>query len=307
MEYRHTPVLLDKVIAIAEPKAGDKIVDCTLGGAGYSLALAKIAGKGKVLGIDADSLAIKHAEELIKKNKIKNLVLVEGNFKDLSQLALPDFNQADVVVMDLGLSSAQLDDPRRGFSFQGDTPLNMAFAAEEENKTQVIVNHYRAEDLAKIIKEYGEERFAGRIAKNIVKARPLKTTGELVEAIRQAVPAAYRHQKLHFATRTFQALRVATNHELDALTKALPQAFQLLKAGGRLAVVSFHSLEDRIVKNYFRDLAAGCHCPKNAPICICSGKPYAKLLTKKAVIADDGAIKNNPRARSAKLRVLIKL
>jgi len=308
MEYRHIPVMLKEVLELAGVKKGNKVIDCTLGGAGYTLALAKAVGdKGQVLAIDLDELAITNAKKLIKEIGVKNIKLIQGNFSDLQELVPKEFAPVDVVVMDLGLSSAQLDDPRRGFSFQVDAPLDMSFGShEKDSKTTVIVNRYRAEDLAKIIRDYGEERFAGRIAQAIVKARPIATTGQLAEVISDAVPASYRRGHIHCATRTFQALRIATNDELKALEQVLPQAMKLLKPGGRLIAVSFHSLEDRIVKHWFREEAKTCHCDGNALMCACDRKPRAKLLTKKALIATPEEIKANPRSRSAKLRAIIK-
>jgi 16S rRNA (cytosine1402-N4)-methyltransferase len=307
--YRHVPVMLKEVLELAGVKKGDKVIDCTLGGAGYTLALAKAVGdKGQVLAIDLDELAIANAKKLIKEIGAKNIKLIQGNFSDLQELVPEEFTPVDVVVMDLGLSSAQLDDPRRGFSFQTDAPLDMSFGPnEKDSKTTVIVNRYRAEDLTKIIRDYGEERFAGRIAQAIIKARPIATTGQLAEVISDAVPASYRRGHIHCATRTFQAIRIATNDELKALENVLPQAMRLLKPGGRLVVVSFHSLEDRIVKHWFREESKTCHCDANALICTCDRAPRAELLTKKALIATPEEIKINPRSRSAKLRAIKKL
>jgi 16S rRNA (cytosine1402-N4)-methyltransferase len=301
--------MLKEVLELASVKAGDKVIDCTLGGAGYTLALAKAVGdKGKVLAIDLDDLAIANAKKLIKQENLKNIKLIQGNFSDLSELVTKEFNGVAAIIMDLGLSSAQLDDPRRGFSFQTDAPLDMSFGgSEKDSKTTVIVNRYRAEDLAAIIRDYGEERFAGRIASAIVKARPISTTGQLAEVIAQAVPSSYRRGRIHCATRTFQALRIATNDELNALKLALPQALTLLQAGGRLVVVSFHSLEDRIVKHWFREQAKTCHCDENALICTCDRQARARLLTKKALTAGPEELKVNPRARSAKLRAIEKI
>ena len=307
--YQHTPVMLQEVLEMAAVKSGDKVIDCTLGGAGYTLALAKTLGEsGKVLALDLDDLAIANARKLIKQTGFKNIKLIQGNFADLSELVTKEFIGVAAIIMDLGLSSAQLDDPRRGFSFQADAPLNMSFGSpEKDSKTTVIVNRYRAEDLAAIIRDYGEERFAGRIAQAIVKARPITTTGQLVEVISRAVPISYRRGPIHCATRTFQALRIATNDELKSLERVLPQAWALLKKGGRLLVVSFHSLEDRIVKHWFREQTKICHCDANALRCTCDRQPRARLLIKKVLIPTPAEIQKNPRARSAKLRAIEKI
>ncbi len=290
------------------PKPGQKFIDGTLGGGGYTLELAKRVGdKGQVLAIDLDELAIANAKKLIKEQVLHNIKLVKGNFGQLADLVPTQFKKVDGIVLDLGLSSAQLDDPRRGFSFLREAPLNMAFGDEAKEKTEVIINRYRAEDLAAILKDYGEERFARSIAKQIIAARPIKTSQELLAAIGRGVPAAAKRQsKIHWATKTFQALRIATNDELGNLEKFLPQALKLLKPGGRLVIVSFHSLEDRIVKNFFRDEAKDCLCPPAVPVCICKHQAQVENLTAKPLVASALEIKSNPRARSAKLRAIIK-
>lgn len=307
--YKHIPVMLPEVMEVLRPQAGQIFIDGTLGGGGYARALAERVGEtGKVVAIDLDPLAIANARQFIKEQGLKNIKLIPGNFGDLGSLLPAQFKKVDGIVLDLGLSSAQLDDPRRGFSFLRDAPLNMAFGAEAKEGTGVIVNKFRAEDLAKIIKDYGEERFARRIAQAIVAARPLNTTQALLQAISRGLPAAAKRTgKIHWATRTFQALRIATNQELDNLEKFLPQALQLLKPGGRLAIVSFHSLEDRMVKNFFRQEAKDCQCPPPLPICRCGHHAIVRLLSSKPQTADEAEIKNNPRSRSAKLRAVIKI
>jgi len=309
MKYQHLPVMLAEVLKALKPQAGQKFIDCTLGGAGYTLVLAeKVGDEGEVLGIDLDSLAIKNAKKIIKQEGLKNIKLIEGNFSELATLIPKQFKKVDGIVLDLGLSSAQLDDPRRGFSFLKEAPLNMAFGDKIKEDTGVIINKYRAEDLTRIIKDYGEERFAKNIAQAIITARPIKTSAELLEAIDRGMPSANKRQsKIHWATRTFQALRIATNDELANLEKVLPQALNLLKTGGKLVVVSFHSLEDRIVKTFLKSEAKGCHCPPKLPICVCGHQPRLKILTPKPIIAGEDELKNNPRARSAKLRIAIKL
>ena len=305
--------MLREVVEYLHPSPGDNFIDCTLGGASYALEIAKrILPDGQLLAIDLDELAIKNAQKKIEQEKLNNIILVKDNFGNLENIAKENRLKGGAgfsgIVLDLGLSSAQLDDRERGFSFQFDAPLNMAFGSGVKEETGVIVNRYRAEDLAAILKNYGEERFARSIARQIVAARPLATTGQLLEAISRGLPAkAKRNSKIHWATRTFQALRIATNDELVNLQAVLPQALLLLKPGGRLVVVSFHSLEDRIVKNFFRNEAKDCLCPPAVPVCVCDHKRRLKILTAKPLTPSAAEIKNNPRARSAKLRAAEKL
>ncbi len=341
MKYKHIPVMLGEVLEYLDPKPGQNIIDCTLGGAGYTVEIAKRIGEnGRVLAVDLDEMAIENAKSLIADYKLQNIILAYGNFKDLQKIVNENRQvlsrsvqgdkdkkdgeksiKFDGIVFDLGLSSAQLKDPSRGFSFQLDAPLIMEFGIGNSEfgmeRTEDIVNKWRQEELERIIREYGEERFAGRIARSIVERRkeePIKTTGQLVEAVRNAVPAAYKHghrrggaRKVHFATRTFQALRIATNMELENLEQSLPQAVDLLAPGGRVAVISFHSLEDRIVKRFFKKESKDCLCPPTLPICQCGHKARLKILTRKIVKPTEEEIKNNPRARSAKLRVAEKI
>lgn len=318
MIYEHIPVMLPEVLKYLNPLPGQKFIDCTLGGGGYTFALAqKVGDHGKVIALDADKLAIANANEIIKKNKIKNVILKHENFRklqttinEISQEGKQNKNiQFDGIVFDLGLSSAQLKDRSRGFSFQLDSPLNMAFGDEEE-RTGQIINQYSQSDLEKIFREYGEERFSLQIAKKIVEARKMqdiKTTAELVEIIRTAIPKKFQFGKTHPATKVFQALRIETNQELDSLREVLPQALALLKSGGRLVIVSFHSLEDRIVKHFFKDMSRDCICPKKAPVCICKHRAQLKIITKKPILPSPEEVKKNPRSRSAKLRTAEKI
>jgi len=310
MKYQHQSVMLNEVIKYLDPRPGNWFIDCTLGGAGYTIALAE-RDAGKILAIDLDELAIKNAEKIIKKQGLANIVLVKGNFRDLQEI-VAEHSEPGVkfsgIVFDLGLSSAQLDDPERGFSFQKDGPLDMSFESGPRVKT--IVNKFKEEELYKIIRNYGEERYAKGITRKIVVAReekPIETTGELVEIISKGVPGEYRRGRIHFATRTFQALRIAANDELKNLELALPQCLDLLEEGGKIAVVSFHSLEDRIVKNYFRSESRDCICPPKAPACVCDHQARLKILAKKVILPTMEEIENNPRARSAKLRVAEKI
>ena len=310
--------MLKEVLDYFNPKKGENFIDCTLGGSGYTIAIAKKIGrKGKVLAVDLDKLAIENAKLQITNYKLHNIILAYGNFKDLQKIVQEEFEEEEAkfsgIVFDLGLSSAQLKDKSRGFTFQLDAPLNMSFGQTTDDRrqtTEFIVNNYKDKELEKIIREYGEERFAGRIARKIVERRkeePIKTTGRLVKIIRSAVPAAYAHGRIHFATRAFQALRIATNRELENLEQVLPQAVDLLAPGGRIAVISFHSLEDRIVKRFFKKESIGCLCPPDVPICQCEHKAKLKILTRKVVRPSEEEIGNNPRARSAKLRVAEKI
>jgi len=292
--------MLPEVIEYLNPKTGEIIIDCTLGGAGYTLAIAQRVGeKGKVIAIDADEMAIENAKGKIENEKLSNIILVNENFKNLSAIINQiGLEKVDGVVFDLGLSSAQLEDATRGFSFNSAATLNMEFGSRNQESgirnTEEIVNKFKPEELEKIIREYGEERFAKKIVGAIIKARrlkPIANSRELAAVISQAVPAKYRYGRIHPATRTFQALRIATNDELTNLKVALPQAAEALAAAGRIVIISYHSLEDRIVKWFLRER---------------QNQGAVKILTKKVVTATKAEMKNNPRARSAKLRAAVK-
>ena len=314
MQYRHISVMLEEIIEALNLEKGDHIVDCTLGGAGYTVAIAgKIGEEGRVLSIDLDKLAIENARKLIEEKKINNITLVNDSFRHVGEIAKENFGErkADGIVFDLGLSSAQLDDAARGFSFKIDAPLNMSFGDEIQGEaTEKIVNYRREEELTKIFREYGEERFASRIAKGIVQYRKsagIRTTGQLVEIIKSAIPKRFQSGDIHPATRTFQALRIATNEELQSLEEALKGCLEVLETGARIAVVSFHSLEDRIVKNFFKEESKDCICPPTFPVCACDHRARLKILTKKPMLPSPEETKENPRARSAKLRVAEKI
>lgn len=309
--YQHTPVLLEEVLSYLNAKPGEKIIDATLGGGGYTFAIAdKVGKKGRVLALDMDELALNNAKLKIADGNIGNIALTHANFKDIANVAQEEFGSSpdvDGVVFDLGLSTAQLEDRHRGFSFQADAPLSMAFGSLiSEDRTSTILNTTPLKELALIIGRFGEERFARPIARAIISAReiaPIETTKQLVAAIERGVPPAYRHgSRLHFATRTFQAIRIATNDELVNLEVALQSLRKIIKVGGRIVVVSFHSLEDRIVKNFFKAESRGCICPPNFPICRCGHRPTLTILTKKAITATEEEVQKNPRSRSAKLR-----
>jgi len=316
MEYRHTPVMLKEVMEILNPRPGQKFIDCTLGGGGYSKAiLYRIGGNGKILAIDLDKLAINNAE-LKFKTEIKNkkLILAHENFKNLQNLINKYFTpdtKFDGIVLDLGLSSAQLEDRHRGFSFNLPlAPLGMNFGEQIMETAENIVNSWSLVELAKIFKDYGEEKFAYKIALAIVGARKLAritTTGKLVEVIKQAAPPASRRRfssKIHPATKIFQALRLAVNQELENLHAVMPQAINLLKPGGKLIVISYHSLEDRIVKQYFKQESKDCLCPPTSPICRCGHIASLKILTHPILRPTREEVLKNPRSRSAKLRAV---
>ncbi len=321
MNYWHIPVLFKEVIENFNPQSGNYFIDCTFGGGGYSFAIAdKIKPNGKIIGIDLDELAIANGWEKIKTNRIKNIILVHDNFKNLYKIIEENWpkkrneNIFDGILFDLGLSSAQLQDRNRGFAFKLDAPINMSFGLAdndyEQDSTEKILNIWSENEIAGILTEYGEEKFARRIARAIVRERramPIKTTGNLVDIIAKSVPSGYKNKKIHFATRTFQALRIATNDELENLKSALPQAVRLLKPGGKLAVISYHSLEDRIVKNYFRQESRGCVCPPSYPKCVCEHQAKITILTKKPITPTAEEIRINNRSRSAKMRIAEKI
>lgn len=315
MDYKHIPVMLKEVLFGLEPKPGQTFVDCTLGGAGYTLALAKLVGpKGKVLAIDLDDLALANAKEEIEKANVSNIILVQDNFRNLQKIVADNFSEdfkVDGVVMDLGLSSAQLEDETRGFSFQGDRPLDMAFSQEGHTAiaTTTIINRYSLDRLTYIFRVYGEEPKAYALAKKIIerrKGKRIRTTGELLEIIAEVIKPNPRI-KINPATRVFQALRMETNYELEALREVLPAALSILKPGGRIATVAFHSGEDRIVKDFFRTESQDCICPSSVPVCICKHTATLKILTKKPIPASDIESNLNPRSRSAKLRLAQKI
>jgi 16S rRNA (cytosine1402-N4)-methyltransferase len=312
--YKHTPVLLQEVLEQLDVKLGQVAVDATLGGGGYSLALLKqVSTKGKVLSIDLDLDAIKNMQVQAKSYLAsKNLVLVNENFRNIATvIKSKKFPAPDAIVADLGLSSHELDDSGRGFSFQKDEILDMRFGQHLTSLTAwEILRDYSEIELTQIFKNFGEEKFAKNIARNIVRKRlnaPLKRTTELVALLADSIPRKGNKNLLDSARRVFQALRIEVNGELEALESFLHQAFDLLKPSGKLAVVSFQSLEDRIVKHFFKSLERGCVCPKDFPICKCGKLPVGKILTKKPIKASLQEQTQNPRSQSAKLRVVQKI
>lgn len=320
----HKSVLLKESIDGLNLKKGAVVVDATLGGGGHSReVLRKIGDKGILVAIDVNENSIaKFAESTNPNNqitnklqipifKIQNKYLVRDNFANLqSILAELGIGKVDAVLADLGYSSIQLEDPEIGMSFLQDASLDMRLNREGELTARDIMNNYSQGEIRRIIKNYGEERFASIIAKKIAdrrKIKPIEMTSELVEIIDSAIPEKFKHGKLHPATKAFQALRIEVNKELEVLEKFVPQAIEALNRGGRLAIISFHSLEDRIVKNIFRAQARGCLCPADFPICQCGKVAKIKIITKKPIISGETEVGENPRARSAKLRICEKL
>lgn len=310
-KYFHQPVLLKEVMSLLEPKTGETVIDATLGGGGYSLAiLEKLGPKGTLLSVDLDHDAINNAG--LFKGDRKNWILVQGNFRNIDKIAEKHkLNQINGIVADIGFSSHELDQSGRGFAFQKDEPLDMRFDQSQPEDARFYLANRSAGELEKIFREYGEEKFSRQIARKIkeleARGQKIRRTGELFEAIEAALPKPVKYKAGDSARRVFQALRITVNHELENLKDFLPKAFGLLSSGGRLAVVSFHSLEDREVKSYFNSMAKGCVCPPDFPQCLCGRSPKAKIINKKPITASEAELSANSRSRPAKLRGLIKL
>lgn len=310
MEFKHVSVLLNECLDALNIKDDGIYVDCTLGGAGHSShILQRLSKDGLLVGIDQDTDALKAAGERLKE--YENKKLVHNNFHNidsiLEELEIP---KVDGILMDLGVSSYQLDEGERGFSYMKDAPLDMRMNRDREFSAYDVVNSYSMEDLWRIIRDYGEEKFAKRVAEFIVNRReekPIETTLELVDIIKAAIPAKARREGPHPAKRTFQAIRIEVNGELEILNKAIEDGVNRLNKGGRMAIITFHSLEDRIVKLKFRELANPCTCPKEFPICVCGKKPLVKLISRKAIEPSKEEVEENPRSRSAKLRIIEKI
>ena len=285
-------------------------VDGTAGGGGHSYEIAKRLDNGLLIAIDQDEAAISAASRKLAIFATRVRV-VRNNFRNISDvLDTLEIDRIDGVLLDLGVSSYQLDTPERGFSYMSDAPLDMRMDTRSEKSAYDVVNTYSEHDLRRILFDYGEEKFAGRIASRIVQARaekPIETTGELTALIKSAIPAAARDGGHHPAKRSFQAIRIEVNSELDVIRPALEAAMNRLNPGGRMAVITFHSLEDRIVKQTFADMASGCTCPKGLPVCVCGKKPTVKVISRKPILPDEEELTENPRSRSAKLRVAEKL
>ncbi|MBP8593084.1 MAG: 16S rRNA (cytosine(1402)-N(4))-methyltransferase RsmH [Ruminococcus sp.] len=305
MEFRHIPVLLDQTINGMDIRPDGIYVDCTAGAGGHSYAIASRLGeKGRLISLDRDPDAIKAASERL--SVFKNASVIHRNYSEIrSVLDELGIDKVDGILMDLGVSSYQLDEESRGFSYHGDAPLDMRMSKEGQTAAD-IVNTYSEEQLARIMFEYGEEKFSRRIAANIIAARetaPIETTSQLADIIRESVPQKARRDK-NPCKKVFQSLRIAVNLEFDHLDTGLDAAFESLKPHGRLAVITFHSLEDRIVKQRFAGWCKGCICPPDFPQCVCGRKPQGKLVNKKPIEADQQELDSNNRSRSAKLRII---
>jgi 16S rRNA (cytosine1402-N4)-methyltransferase len=307
MPTEHLPVLASELVAACDPKPGEVAVDCTFGAGGHARAVAnRLGSSGTLICIDRDPAAEERfaalAEEVACETRFEH-----ADFADALEAMVAAGQRADVVYLDLGVSSLQLDAPERGFSYSHDAPLDMRMDRGQSLSARDVVNEWPTDRLAVVIRDYGEERHARAIAAEISARRPLERTGELVEAVRSAVPPAYRFGRGHPAKRTFQAIRIAVNRELDSLDRALPAAWDVLEVRGRLAAIAFHSLEDRRVKRFLADRARGCVCPPELPVCRCGREPEAELVTRRAVSPSPAEIERNPRASSAHLRCARKL
>ena len=309
-EFYHVSVLLDECIHALNIKPDGIYVDGTLGGAGHASQIAARLTTGRLIGIDRDTKALKAASERLAPYTDR-VTLVHSNFSQLDEvLENLGIEGVDGILLDLGVSSPQLDEAERGFSYMADAPLDMRMNSEDSLTAHEVVNTWPREELRRILYEYGEERYAPQIAAAIDRRRaekPIETTLELVDVIRSAMPPAALREKQHPAKRSFQAIRIAVNDELGAVGRVLEVAVPKLNRGGRLAIITFHSLEDRLVKNGMAANAKGCTCPPNFPVCICGNKPKVKLISKKPIVSGSEELDRNPRARSAKLRVCEKL
>lgn len=310
MEFKHVTVLLNEAVDILDIKPEGIYVDGTLGGAGHSLEIVKKLTSGKLICFDQDINAISAAKEKLKDFMDKT-ILVHSNFENLrEELNKLGIESIDGFLVDLGVSSHQLDVPERGFSYMQDAPLDMRMDNNAELSAYDVVNTYSEAELKRVIKDYGEENWSARIAKLIVERRttmPIRTTFELVDAIKAAIPKKMRDENQHPAKRTFQAIRIEVNRELDVIEKTLLAAVEMMSEGGVLAVITFHSLEDRIVKNVFKKLQYSCTCPPEFPVCICNSKQVVEIITRKPILPSENEVEMNPRSRSAKLRAARKL
>lgn len=307
MSFHHVTVLREEAVAGLNIRPGGIYVDCTLGGAGHSSLIAsQLTDGGRLIAIDQDDWALDNARERLA-SAMDKVTLVKSNFRHIKDIVNDlDLEGVDGILFDLGVSSPQLDEGERGFSYNADAPLDMRMDQQAPLSAYDIINEWDEEEIARVIWEYGEEKFSRRIARQIVeyrKKKPVQTTGELVEIIKEGIPAAARRTGPHPAKRTFQAIRIAVNDELDAFKEAIIDAISVLRPGGRVSVITFHSLEDRICKQIFQEYAKGCTCPPSFPICACGNQATVKVITRKPVLPSEEELEANPRARSAKLRV----
>lgn len=313
MNFEHEPVLLNECLDMLNIKCNGVYIDGTVGGAGHSAEILKRLGEGGILvGLDKDETAIEVSKKRLSAIKTQARFILENtSFKNMKKVCFEKgIMQADGILLDLGVSSHQLDEGERGFSYWQDARLDMRMDKKQELTAEVIVNEYDEKEISRIIRDYGEEKWASRIAHFIVKERQrrrISTTAELVEIVKAAIPASDRRNGPHPARRTFQALRIAVNDELNTLKDTIEIAVSMLAKGGRLCIISFHSLEDRIVKTEFQRMVNPCTCPPEFPVCVCGKKPVAVNITKKPILPSEQEVVNNPRARSAKLRVLEKI
>ncbi len=309
MEYSHFPVMLDETVSALDVVPDGIYVDCTLGGAGHTKEiLSRLSQNGRVIGIDRDASALENAKNTVKDER---LITVHDNFCNIAYiLSSLGYEAVDGIIADLGVSSHQLDTASRGFSYMQDAPLDMRMDTSAALTAYDVVNNYSERELARILDIYGEERFASRIASRILAAReaePIKTTLGLASVIESAIPAKFRHEGGHPAKRSFQAIRIEVNGELDCIPKLIDEGIPKLRSGGRMAVITFHSLEDRLVKNAFRTLENPCTCPKDIPVCVCGKKPVVRVITRKPILPGARELEINTRSHSAKLRVCEKL
>ncbi|MBQ2752407.1 MAG: 16S rRNA (cytosine(1402)-N(4))-methyltransferase RsmH [Oscillospiraceae bacterium] len=308
MEFSHVSVLLNETIESLDIKPDGIYIDGTAGGAGHSREIAKRLTTGRLIAVDKDPDAIAVATERLKPYSCATVV--RNDFRNIKAIADElGIEKVDGILLDLGVSSHQLDEAQRGFSYHSDAPLDMRMS-QQGMSARDVVNGYSEKDIARILRDYGEEKFASRIARAIVTARekaPIETTLQLAEIIKNAIPAATRREGGHPAKRSFQAIRIEVNGELTALECALDDAFDLLAVGGRLSIITFHSLEDRMCKRRFAEFTSGCTCPPEFPVCVCGKTPRGKLTTKKPITAGEEELAENNRSRSAKLRTIQKL
>lgn len=309
-ENGHYSVLLEETVGALDVRENGVYLDCTLGGAGHAERLLQTNGSCRLIGIDRDDFALSKAAARLSPFGDR-VSLLRGNFADAAALLSgAGIDRIDGAIADLGVSSFQLDDASRGFSYMHDAPLDMRMDRSETLSARDVVNGYAEEDLARVIADYGEERFASRIARSIAAAREkalIETTGELADIVKSAIPAKFRDEKQHPAKRTFQAIRIEVNGELTAVKSMIDGLFPSLSPGGRMAIITFHSLEDRIVKQAFAAFAKGCTCPPDFPVCVCGKKPVGKVIARKPILPSVKELAENPRSRSAKLRVCEKL